>query len=84
MEKAANSSGRSEISSFTKEGISAGMGNSMNISTKATADSMAVTASLWVRLRLVEAGTALVVGSDIEIHSFVLLENTLDALTPPR
>ena len=36
------------MSIFTKEGISAGMGNSMNIRRKATALSMAVTVSLWV------------------------------------
>ena len=48
----------------------------MNISRKATADSMAVTVSLWVRLRLAarEAGMALALGSDIKKHSFFRLK----------
>ena len=52
------------------------MGNSMNISRKATADSMAVTVSLWVRLRLAarEAGMALALGSDIKKHAFFRLK----------
>jgi hypothetical protein len=37
---------------------------------------MAVTVSLWVRLRLraEETGMALALGSDIKIHSFVVLK----------
>ena len=41
--KAPSRAGRSEKSIFTKGGISIGMGNSMNMSTNATAESMAAT-----------------------------------------
>ena len=66
--------------------MSIGMGNSMNISRKATADSMAVTVSLWVRFRLAarEVGIALALGSDIKNTLLFSFENTLDALTSPR
>ena len=40
--------GRSEKSILTKDGMSIGMGNSMNIRMKATALSMAATVRLWV------------------------------------
>ena len=40
--------GRSEKSILTKDGMSIGMGNSMNIRIKATALSMAATVKLWV------------------------------------
>ncbi len=62
------------------------MGNSMNISRKATADSMAVTVSLWVRLRPAarEVGIALDIGFRHKKTLLFLLENTLDALTSPR
>ena len=40
--------GRSEKSILTKDGMSIGMGNSMNIRIKATALSMAATVMLWV------------------------------------
>ena len=49
--KAPRSSGRSEKSIWTKDGMIMGRGKSMNISTKATADSMAVTVSLRMRSR---------------------------------
>ena len=62
------------MSSFTKEGIKAGMGNSMNIRMNATADSMAVTVSLWVRFRLAETELVWESDADIKIHSFVVLK----------
>ena len=48
----------------------------MNISRKATADSMAVTVSLWVRLWLAagEVERALALGLDIIKHSFFCLK----------
>ena len=51
--------------------MSAGIGNSMNISKNATVESMAVTVSLWVRLTARGVEMALALGSDIKIHSFL-------------
>ena len=70
-ENAASSSGRSEMSSLTNAGMSAGIGNSMNISRNATVESMAVTVSLWVRLIARGLEMALALDSDIKIHSFL-------------
>lgn len=46
--KAPSRAGRSEKSILTKDGMSIGMGNSMNIRMKATALSIAATVRLWV------------------------------------
>ena len=46
--KAPSRAGRSEKSILTKDGMSIGSGNSMNIRIKATALSMAATVRLWV------------------------------------
>ena len=46
--KAPSKAGRSEKSILTKDGMSIGSGNSMNIRIKATALSMAATVRLWV------------------------------------
>ena len=77
---------KADTSGFTKEGIRAGMGNSMNISRKATPESIAEIVSLWVRLRLAARveGIALALGSDIKNTLLFSFENTLDALTSPR
>jgi hypothetical protein len=72
------------MSSFTKDGISAGMGTSMNIRAKATAESMAVTVILWVRETAAVREMAWTLGSDIIKHSFLLLENTLRSFVFPR
>lgn len=85
-EKAANSSGRSEMSSLTKDGIRAGMGNSMNISKKATADSMAVTVTLWGAAppSRTGGGDCVDIGFRHKKTLLFLFENTPDTLTSPR
>ena len=58
--------GRSDTSILMNAGISAGMGNSTYISTKATAESMPATASLWLRCE----AFANEAEEDIKNHSF--------------